>query len=175
MDDHTRAPSSGPAQQQVGSSTRDGAIASDLDVALAASNDAPARARAELMAWLEPNSSDAGLIDDARLLVSELVTNCVRHARTTSRRPLRVTASLWPAALRLAVHDDGTDGTVARRAPGSDGDGGFGLDLVARISSAWGVERDAHGTTVWLQLDTDGVSAAGSRFERIGEAEPGES
>jgi anti-sigma regulatory factor (Ser/Thr protein kinase) len=153
MDDHKRPPSSGRARQQVGSSTRDDTIAGELDIALAASNDAPARARAELLAWLEPNSSDTGLIDDARLLISELVTNCVRHAQTTSNQPLRLTASLRTATLRLEVHDAGTDGTVARRVPESDG--GFGLDLVARISSAWGVERDAHGTTVWLELDAD--------------------
>ena len=84
-----------------------------------------------------------------------MLTNCVRHAETATDAPLRLTASLHTRMLRIEISDAGTDGTVARRPPrfgDGDGAGGFGLDLVADLSSAWGVERGAHGTTVWLEL-----------------------
>jgi anti-sigma regulatory factor (Ser/Thr protein kinase) len=127
-----------------------------LAISLAASPDAVPRARAEVTAWLGQNSLDGRLIDDARLLVSELVTNCIRHARLIPDQLLRLTASLRAGMLRLELHDDGTDGTVTRRTPQHhDGAGGFGLDLVAQLSRAWGVERNAHGTTVWLELAAD--------------------
>ena len=124
-------------------------------VALASSPDAPAQARAELTAWLRQVPLDDTLIDDARLLVSELVTNSFRHARIAPDQPLRLTMSLRAARLRLELHDAGTDGEVERRPPRvDDRAGGFGLDFIARISSAWGVDRNAHGTTVWLELAT---------------------
>ena len=85
--------------------------------------------------------------------VSELVTNCVRHVLITPDQLLRLTVTLRAETLRLELHDDGTDGTVAWRTP-QQHNGGYGLDFVAQLSSAWGVERDAHGTTVWLELAT---------------------
>jgi anti-sigma regulatory factor (Ser/Thr protein kinase) len=142
-----------PNSNEVSEQVSEGPIARHLELSLAASPDAPARARAEVTAWLGQDSFHGSLIDNARLLVTELVTNCVRHARITPDQPLRLTASLRAATLRLELHDAGTDGTVARRTPRQhDGAGGFGLDLVARLSSAWGVERDTHGTTVWFDL-----------------------
>lgn len=134
-------------------------IAATLEIALAPTDAAPTRARAEVTAWLGQRPHDDALIDNARLLVSELVTNGVRHARITSDQALRLTASLRAATLRLELHDGGTHGAVARRTPQPNG-GGFGLDLVARLSRAWGVERDANGTTVWLELAArpDGVA-----------------
>jgi anti-sigma regulatory factor (Ser/Thr protein kinase) len=84
------------------------------------------------------------------LLVSELVTNRIRHARTVADAPVELSASLDPTGLRIEIYDAGTDG---RRAPRfGDGSGGFGLDLVTERSSAWGVERGPQGTTVWLEL-----------------------
>jgi hypothetical protein len=92
-------------------------------------------------------------------LVGELATHGSRHAQTIPEQPLRLTASLQGQILPLELHDNGTDGTVARRTPEQhDGALGFGLELVARLSRGWGVERDGHGTTVWLELaaaDTD--------------------
>ena len=125
-----------------------------LAIPLAISNDAPGQARADLTAWLERDSTAATLLDDARLLISELVTNSILDAYITHDQPLRLPTSVRATALRLELHDTGTNGTVARRTPDkTHGAGGFGLDLVAQLSSASGVERDAHGTTVWLELD----------------------
>jgi serine/threonine-protein kinase RsbW len=104
-----------------------------------------------VVAWLGQQSHGGALLDDVRLLVSEIVTNSIRHAQITAEQPLRLMASLRAATLRLELHDAGTIGTVARRTPGRDA-GGFGLDLVAQLCSAWGVERDGDGTTVWFEV-----------------------
>ncbi len=72
-----------------------------------------------------------------------------------AREPLRLTAWLREATLRLEVWDCGTDGIIAPRSREQDDElGGYGLQLVARLAHAWGVERDALGTTVWLELPT---------------------
>ena len=122
-----------------------------FELALAPTDTAPNRARAELIAWLD-RERHGDLIDVARLLVSELVSNSVRHADLTIDQPLRLSASLRAATLRVEVRDEGTRGTVTRRSPEPRSTAGFGLDLVDQLSRAWGVERDADGTTVWLEL-----------------------
>ena len=87
-------------------------------------------------------------------IVSELVTNSVRHATLPNGRPLWLRAAQENGMLYVAVHDDGTAGTVAERPAETSGDhiGGYGLQLVAALASAWGVERDVAGTLVWAQL-----------------------
>jgi serine/threonine-protein kinase RsbW len=95
------------------------------------------------------------------LLVSELVTNSVRHARIKSEQPLRLCGWLGDTTLRLEVWDGGTQGAVTPRPPRLDHDiGGFGLDLVARLARSWGVDRDARGTTVWVELATTAGTTA---------------
>ena len=91
-------------------------------------------------------------MDAALLIVSELVSNCVRHAHIAGDEPLQLHGWLAADAVRLEVWDPGTEGTVAARQ--GDDLGGFGLALVARLSRDWGVDRDARGTTVWLELPT---------------------
>lgn len=128
-------------------------------MALAPTDAAPALARAEVTAWLGQQPGGGALLDDARLLVSEIVTNSIRHAQLTMEQPLRLIASLRAATLRVELHDSGTYGIVARRTPRrDDGAGGYGLELVAQLASAWGVERDRDGTTVWLELASRATS-----------------
>ena len=124
-----------------------------MELSLAPTSAAPATARAAVTTWLARHSRDAVLIEIALLLVSELVTNSVRHAGLAAGASLRLNASLDATTLRLELRDDGTGGTVERRTPKrSEDTGGYGLDLVERLSSGWGVDRDADGTTVWLEL-----------------------
>ena len=130
-------------------------IVATLDLSLAPTVAAPAQARAAVSEWCRQATGVGLPIDTALLLVSELVTNSVRHARIDDEHPLRLSVRLSETTLRLQLWDGGTQGTVTPRSPRRDDDiGGFGLDLVARLSRAWGVDRDAHGTTVWLELAT---------------------
>jgi serine/threonine-protein kinase RsbW len=129
-------------------------IATNLELPLAPTTAAPGRARAAVGDWLAQATLDART-DDVRLLVTELVSNAVRHARIEAGQPLRLRAWLRETVLHIEVWDAGADGEVAPVPPRrSDdaGSGGFGLNLVALLSSDWGVHRDAHGTTVWFEL-----------------------
>jgi serine/threonine-protein kinase RsbW len=120
----------------------------DIDVMPTA--DAPATARAAFDRALSGRLADR-VLDDARVVLSELVTNSVRHAGLTAAQRVHVVATVDAARLRLEVDDAGTSGTVAPRTP--DSDGGFGLQLVDAISARWGVERNDH-TCVWAELDS---------------------
>jgi serine/threonine-protein kinase RsbW len=132
-------------------------MAATLELSLAPTAAAPGMARAAIADWLAHGIHDAATNDNARLLVTELVSNGVRHARIEAAQPLRLRAWLREATLHIELWDAGTDGAVApgpARIADDAGAGGFGLNLVAELSSDWGVERSATGTTVWLELPT---------------------
>ena len=110
----------------------------------------PALARHQLEDWLPPSlpESERGAL---RLLVSELVTNSVRHV-VGSQQPVRLAVRIAGGKIRVEVHDGGAGFKPGRPEP-RGADGGFGLFLVERMASRWGVEtRD--GTRVWFELDT---------------------
>jgi anti-sigma regulatory factor (Ser/Thr protein kinase) len=81
-----------------------------------------------------------GLLEDVRLLLTELITNALRHAGMTADDEIGVKAELSEGTVRLEVRDPGRDGPVKRREPGPRG-GGYGLLLVERLTDQWGVER----------------------------------
>lgn len=109
---------------------------------------APALARAVVSGWLDGHAN-ATLRHDACLLVSELVTNSVRHAGQATGTPLGLRASAADGVVRVEVKDQGHNGAVVRRAP--DDGGGFGLQLVERLAARWGVSYE-RGTLVWFEL-----------------------
>jgi anti-sigma regulatory factor (Ser/Thr protein kinase) len=111
---------------------------------------APTTARRALTRWLSTRSVN-GLLSDAPLIVSELVTNSMRHAGLRGASGVRVSAALANGVLRIEVEDGGTGGAVVRRAPNRDHGGGFGLNIVDSLALRWGVER-ARGTMVWVEL-----------------------
>src|SRR3954453_7037750 len=115
---------------------------------VAADLQAPHAARAAVVDGLSGHVAD-DVLDDARLLVSELVTNSVRHAGLAADGVVRVGAEVSGGVLRLEVDDAGTAGRVAPRSP--DRDGGLGLHLVESLADRWGVTREGF-TRVWIEL-----------------------
>jgi anti-sigma regulatory factor (Ser/Thr protein kinase) len=111
---------------------------------------APATARRALTHWLSSRTTD-GLLSDAPLVVSELVTNSMRHAGLQDDAAVRVCAAIADGVLRIEVEDGGTNGAVTRRRPNRDHGGGFGLNIIDALALRWGVERGA-GTMVWVEL-----------------------
>ena len=91
---------------------------------------------------------------DVALLVSELVTNSVRHGAEAGDA-IDVRARASSETVRVEVSDAGA-GFVppARPAPRLDDEdpGGLGLVLVDRLADRWGVARDG-GTSVWFEID----------------------
>ena len=106
------------------------------------------RARRDVGDALALAEVDRRTSGDVMLLVSELVTNAVRHARGDQ---FEVRLEVRPDALRIEVHDEGA-GFVPEIAPSGDGTGGYGLYIVERLAARWGVERD-EGGVIWLEVD----------------------
>ena len=80
---------------------------------------------------------------DAQLLVSELVTNSVRHGRA----PIDVQVAIDSGGVRIEVADHGAG--VPQDAPG-ERTCGYGLGLVKAFADRWGVADDP--TVVWFEL-----------------------
>jgi anti-sigma regulatory factor (Ser/Thr protein kinase) len=106
---------------------------------------APAAARAGLEGCAL-TAAERELVD---LLVSELMTNSVRHAGLGPRELIRMRVLVTQRTVRIEVVDAGPGVGVAMRAA-SDA-GGWGLKLVDALADRWGVTRDA-GTHVWFEL-----------------------
>ena len=83
----------------------------------------------------------------AELLVSELVTNAILHART----PVRVSVDVVGDVVRVTVADDSPRAPQQRRHSVDSGTG-RGLLLVERMATRWGVEVGSAGKVVWFEL-----------------------
>jgi anti-sigma regulatory factor (Ser/Thr protein kinase) len=94
------------------------------------------------------------MLDDLRLLVSELVTNSVRHAGQGPEGWVDVRVSTDGRGVRVEVCDPGPGFRQRKRttAPQADRTSGRGLYLVAQIADRWGVHRD-EATRVWFEID----------------------
>jgi anti-sigma regulatory factor (Ser/Thr protein kinase) len=99
----------------------------------------------------------AGALDDdrlgeLRLLVTELVTNSIRHG-THPGDWITLDVDIHPDAVRVVVRDRGPGfQATPNPEPNRDRPGGWGLFLVDRLADRWGIESDA-GTTVWFEID----------------------
>jgi anti-sigma regulatory factor (Ser/Thr protein kinase) len=82
----------------------------------------------------------------AELLVSELVTNAVRHAETD----LLLHIALDPG-IRVAVEDTSAD-PIREPLPFGDDDSGRGLAIVEALAESWGWERTLSGKRTWFEL-----------------------
>ena len=92
---------------------------------------------------------DEHRLGDVELILTELMTNSVRHAGVPAGDPLQVRVTADAEVLHLEVEDRGRTGEVRRRVPHAGG--GMGLNLVDQLAREWGVRRDAN-TTVWVEL-----------------------
>lgn len=105
------------------------------------------------------------VLEDARLVVSELVTDSVRHSGASAGGVVVVRVQLTSAMLRLEVEVRGRGGVIAPQAPDLVGGGGFGSTLVQELSERWGLERvAAGGTRVWALLPRAPLIAAAERL-----------
>ena len=103
----------------------------------------PRRARVLLRrACLDWGLGDA--YDDAALVVTELVTNAVRHTGA----PARLTITLDGDGLQLAVHDRGAVAPALL----DDRPCSAGLHLVTTLAQCWGVVPHVGGKTVWVRF-----------------------
>ena len=89
---------------------------------------------------------------DVVLLISELVTNSVRHAGLDATQPLQLSVVTSGDTVRVAVRDPGP-GFRPPAPPQDPGHvGGWGLVLVDQLAEKWGVEHDGEANVVWCEL-----------------------
>jgi anti-sigma regulatory factor (Ser/Thr protein kinase) len=111
---------------------------------------APLAARQALLAGAP--GIPAAVRDDILLLVTELVTNAVRHAGVGPEQSLDTEVREWPGRVRVEVTDPSTGPTSFGARSDGDSSGGWGLFLVDQIADRWGVRRTPTGTCVWFEL-----------------------
>ena len=135
----------------------------ELDLQLHAGATAPSYARA-LVGGLHDRVPE-DVLDDVILLVSEVVTNCVRHAGLGSGDTIQLKVRATPASIRLDVVDHGRGFDPPPDVAEHDlrEPGGWGLYIVDKLADRWGVER-RQGSRVWFEIDAE---PGGPRSARV--------
>jgi anti-sigma regulatory factor (Ser/Thr protein kinase) len=92
---------------------------------------------------------------DVRLLVSELVTNSVRHAQLGPEESIRLKVAFDERRVRVEVADGGPgfDPPVDEPTPDQAADSGWGLFFVKQLADDWGVDRE--GGRVWFEIERE--------------------
>jgi anti-sigma regulatory factor (Ser/Thr protein kinase) len=107
---------------------------------------APAAARLALERFRGQLEDD--VFERSALVLSEVVTNSVKHAGLTAAQPIDLEIGLTPERLRVEITDDGHGFEPLAVTPGRhDGSGGWGLWLVEGMTDRWGVDF-THSTRV---------------------------
>ena len=121
----------------------------EVSADFAAERDAPRHARHLGAQALRGWGYGSSLVDDAQLVLSELTTNAVLHARS----PFSIFLRRGPSGVRISVRDAShTRPTMQPDDPARPS--GRGLRIVAAVSVAWGVDLSAGGKTVWAELES---------------------
>jgi len=120
-----------------------------IDVKLTSDVSAPGEARRAL-GELSGMVHDL-VFDDLRLLVSELVTNGVRHTDQGPKGWVNLRIRWDAGTVRVEVTDPGP-GFGEVRTPTIYQESGWGLYLVEQVASRWGVDR-GRANTVWFEID----------------------
>jgi anti-sigma regulatory factor (Ser/Thr protein kinase) len=120
-----------------------------IDMRLVSRPEAVPRARRALDDLIGVASE--GCLEDARLLVSELVTNSIRHGNLAAGQDIELRADVDGDALRVEVRDPGGGFELQARTAGTQENSGWGLYLVGLLAERWGVSRDG-STMVWFEI-----------------------
>ena len=108
---------------------------------------APRQARRQVAAL--GSELDRSLLETAQLLVTEVVTNSLRHAAAEA---VELEVSVDPRRVRVEVSNRGTPFAPTPREESAKPNTGWGLFLVDELSDAWGVQGDSGRQRVWFEL-----------------------
>lgn len=132
--------------------TRRDVDADPMAIDLPFSAESAAVARQRLVAWMSSLNTADEHRDDARLVVSELVANAIRHARPLADGTMQVAWGTGPTGLDIAVTDGGAMSTPEVVDAGVSDLAGRGLAIVETLASRWWVESTRSRTTVHALL-----------------------
>jgi anti-sigma regulatory factor (Ser/Thr protein kinase) len=111
-----------------------------------------AAVREALERWLDRRGSAPEVVDDARLIATELVGNALRHASPLGNGTVLVRWEVEDSALVLSVCDGGGGGRPQLVDAAPYDDSGRGLAIVSALSSTWWVEHTSHVHSVHVRL-----------------------
>jgi acetyl-CoA acetyltransferase len=121
-----------------------------VSLRLAAEPAAAARARAALNQW--SGSIERHVFEQARLLISEVVSGCVSQA-DDSQDLIALDISVSPRIVRVEVSHRCAAPAPARRVAGAaEPAGGWTLHMLRELADRWGVRRQTR-STVWFEID----------------------
>lgn len=136
----------------MGETTRRDVDADHMSIDLPFCAESAAVARRQLVAWMHSLNTADEHRDDARLVVSELVGNAIRHARPLADGTMQVAWGTSPTGLDIAVTDGGALSTPEVVDAGVSDLAGRGLAIVETLASRWWVESTRSRTTVHALL-----------------------
>jgi len=122
-----------------------------LQLELERNIEAPGIARAAATGLCQDAGIDQSSCFTVVLLVSEVVTNAVLHSEGPVDSPIGLHISVGEDVVRVTVTDAGEGFTPVPRDPESREGGGYGLYLLEKSASRWGVSA-LDGTCVWFEV-----------------------
>ena len=114
--------------------------------------DAHAPAQARLAVDVLVDWFPEAVLDRVRLLVSEIVTNSVRHAGLGPADQIVLALHVTATGIRVETYDQGPGYAVQPGPPTPDRPSGWGLFLVGALADRWGVDRNG-GSRTWFEID----------------------
>lgn len=110
------------------------------------------RARHRLKDWLVDRNAPAEAVEDARVVISELVANSVRHAQALPDGNLLIKWTVEDRGLRLSVTDGGATTRPRTVQAASSALAGRGMAIVEALTQTWWSERTESRSTVFAVL-----------------------
>lgn len=121
-------------------------------VRIPSSAQAVQRIRRALVEDLQDLDVSSDVVDEAEIVVSELMGNAIRHARPLLDGMVRVRWKVKSGVVEVEVSDGGGPSTPRPAPPALWSTSGRGLRIVRSLAHEWGVTEDKHGRTVWASL-----------------------
>lgn len=122
------------------------------------------RLRREVVEDLRDRAVPDDTVDDVALVLTELVSNAVRHGAPLTGGTLEASWHVGARSVHVEVRDAGDgppgsdDGAVRLTEPDQDATGGRGLVIVEAMARTWGVRTSRDGAAVWAELARATVS-----------------
>ena len=116
-------------------------------------------ARRHLVSDLIAADVCASAVTDAALVLSELLSNALRHGEPLPGAGIRVAWDVDADTVRVSVSDGGGPTRPELGEPTPTTTGGRGLRIVAKLARRWGTGSDEEGTTVWAEVELPQITA----------------